>query len=83
MSLAITSPYPLDSQSFTCTAAVRLAHTAVAVGVVHVLDSSLEVLLASESAAHLLHLPSCFARPVCDAGLGRICRCGSRRPCRA
>jgi hypothetical protein len=63
----------------TCTAAVHLAHTAAAEGVA---DSTLEVLLASGSAALLL-LPSCSARPVGGANLGRTYRCGSRRPCRA
>lgn len=83
MSVPITSPFLSMSMStpiFTCTAAVHLAHTAAAVGVV---DSTLEVLLASGSAALLLLLPSCSARPVCGADLGRTYRCGSRRPCRA
>lgn len=64
---------------FICTAAVHLAHTAAAVGVA---DSTLEVLPASGSAALLL-LPSCSARPVGGADLGRTYRCGSPRPCRA
>jgi hypothetical protein len=72
-------------QLFICTAVVHLAHTAVAVAVVPALGSSLAALLASESAGLLLLLrfPSCSARPVCAAGLGRIYRCGNRRPCRA
>ena len=67
---------------FICIAAVHLAHTAAAAVDA---DSTLEVLLASGSAALLLHLllPSCSARPVCGADLGRTYRCGSRRPCRA
>lgn len=65
---------------FICIAAVHLAHTAAAAVDA---DSTLEVLLASGSAALLLLLPSCSGRPVCGADLGRTYRYGSRRPCRA
>ena len=71
-------PFP-QCPLFICTAAGHLAHTAAVVGA----DSTLEVLLASGSAALLLLLPSCSGRPVGGADLGRTYRCGSRRPCRA
>jgi hypothetical protein len=75
----LSSRYPF----FIYTAVVHSAHTAVAGGVVLVLGSNLEALLASESAGLRLPLPSYSARLACDAGPGRIYRCGSRRPCRA
>lgn len=82
VSVPITSPflsrYPCPF--FICIAAVHLARTAAAAVDA---DSTLEVLLASGSAALLLLPPSCSGHPVGGADLGRTYRCGSRRPCQA